>query len=360
MFLEVEWCCRNRACFDALIRAGGMARWPGQVGIMMPWRLVEIGQRLMRAVVRRLPSPVAELLRTALPAPAATPLGRLRRALLTALRHGGIPPAVRTFQLVDNPTVSFTAADSLVLSQLYWFGEQGWEPELLPWWRYFCRRSSAILELGTNVGYFVVQGMRAAPGVHYTAVEPHPTSVSLCRANLGLNAVTSVTLVAGAAVAGPATGTARLLIPWDQLQAPTVAFLAGDSELPAPMAGPVRAAIEVPTVDVRTLLAGVDLLKIDVEGQEYALLAAAEEHLRAYRPTVVIEVLPGTAQLRRLLTALCHEFGYRCYVPQPGRLVRLEPGRLSGVALLSEYGVQDLILCADPLLPLSVAELDTG
>ena len=324
----------------------------------MPWRLGETGQQMMRALVRRLPGPVADRLRTSLPAPATTPLGRLRRALLTALRHGGIPPAVRTFQLADNPARSFATADSLVLAQLYWFGEQGWEPELLPWWRYLCRRSSAILELGANVGYYAVQGLRAAPGVRYTAVEPHPTSVSLCRTNLGLNGITSVTLVAGAAVAGPAAGTARLLIPHDQLLAPTVAFLDGDSELPARMAGPVKTAIEVPTVDVRTLLNGVDLLKIDVEGQEHALLAAADDHLQVHRPTVVIEVLPGTARLRRLLARLCGELGYRCYVPQPGRLVRLEPDRLGEVALLEEYGVQDLILCADPRLPLTVAELD--
>jgi FkbM family methyltransferase len=347
---------KHRACFDALTGRRDSER-PGRC-IVMPRRLAETAQRMMRAVVHRLPIAVADQLRTSLPAPASTPLGRLRHALLTALRHGGIPATVRTFQLVDNPQRWFTAADSLVLSQLYWFGEQGWEPELLPWWRYFCRRSAAVLELGANVGYFVVQGMRAAPGVRYTAVEPHPISVSLCRANLALNAVTSVNFVPSAAVAGPALGTARLLIPQDQLRAPTVAFLDGDSELPAPMAGAVRTAIEVPTVDVRSLLDGVDLLKIDVEGQEHALLAAAEDHLRAHRPTVVIEVLPGTAQLRRLLTRLCHEFDYRCYVPQPGRLVRLAPECLGEVALLDEYGVQDLILCADPCLPLSVAELD--
>lgn len=325
---------------------------------MMPWQLRAAGRRVMCAVVRRLPGPVADRLRTSLPAPATTLLGRLRRALLTALRHGGIPAAVQTFQLADNPARSFASADSLVLAQLYWFGEQGWEPELLPWWRYLCRRSSAILELGANVGYYVVQGMLAAPEVHYTAVEPHPTSVSLCRANLGLNGITSVTLVAGAAVADLAAATARLVIPQDQLLAPTVAFLDGDSELPARMAGPVGAVIQVPTVDVRTLLDGVDLLKIDVEGQEHVLLAAANDHLQARRPTLVIEVLPGTAQLRRLLARLCGELGYRCYVPQPGRLVRLEPARLGEVALLGEYGVQDLILCADPCLPLTVAELD--
>lgn len=76
------------------------------------------------------------------------------------------------------------------------------------------------------------------------------------------------------------------------------------------------------------------------------------------RRALLTEVPPGTAQLRRLLARLCGELGYRCYVPQPGRLVWLEPDRLGEVALLDEYGIQDLILCADPRLPLTVAELD--
>jgi hypothetical protein len=35
-----------------------------------------------------------------------------------------------------------------------------------------------------------------------------------------------------------------------------------------------------------------------------------------------------------------HEIGYWCYVPRPGRLVRLEPSRLGQVALLDEYGAR--------------------
>ncbi|MDQ3899598.1 MAG: FkbM family methyltransferase [Actinomycetota bacterium] len=322
---------------------------------VMSWGLRTAEQRVMRAVVHRLPSRLADRLRTPPPA-SATLRGDLRRRLLTALRHGGIPASVRTFALVDNPAHLFVNGDSLVLAQLYWFGEQGWEPELLPWWRHLCRNSSAVLELGANVGYYAVQGMRAAPGVQYTAVEPHPASLRLCGANFFLNGITSVKLIAAAAVADPAAGVARLLVPRDQLPAPTVAFVDGDAELPQRMAGPIGAVIEVPTVDVRTLLAGVDLLKLDVEGQEHALLAAAGDHLRAHRPTVVVEVLPGTARLRRLLMQLCAELGYRCYVPQPGQLVPLQPERLGEVTLLHEYGVQDIILSTDRDLSLTVPE----
>jgi FkbM family methyltransferase len=325
----------------------------------MAWRVRMAEQRAMRTVVNRLPGAVADRLRTPPPDPTALP-GRLRHALLTALRHGGIPASLRTFQLVDNPARSFVNGDSLVLAQLYWFGEQGWEPELLPWWRYLCRTSSTVLELGANVGYYVVQGAQAAPGVRYTAVEPHPDSLRLCRANLGLNGITSVKLVAAAAVADPAVAIVRLLIPRDQLSAPTVAFVDGDGELPQHMAGPVGVAMEIPAVNVRMLLADVDLLKVDVEGQEHALLAAANEHLRAHRPTVIIEVLPGTTRLRRLLARLCVELGYRCYVPQPGRLEPLEPSLLDEIMLLHEYGIQDIVLSADPGLPLTVAELGSA
>jgi FkbM family methyltransferase len=295
-----------------------------------------------RAVVGPLPPRVADALRRPRP-------GRLRRALLRALREGDIPRGVSTFRLADNRDLAFVAADSQVLSQLYWYGERGWEPELLPWWRAFCRRSGSVLELGANVGYFTVQAARAAPGVRHVAVEPHPYSLQVCRANLALNAVTSVELVGAAAVAGPAAASVRLLVPDDQQATPTVAFLPAGSELPAAVAGRATAAVDVPAVDVRELLEGADLVKLDVEGQEHALLAAGRDQLRARRPALFVEVLPGTGRLRALLRDLCVKDGYRCYAPTRERLVELAPARLATVRLKEAFGGQDVVLCAgDP------------
>jgi FkbM family methyltransferase len=259
---------------------------------------------------------------------------------------------VSTFRLVDDPDLAFVAADSLVLAQVYWYGEQGWEPELLPWWRRFCRRSRSVLELGANVGYFTVQAARAAPGVRYVAVEPHPFSLEICRANLTLNGVHSVKLIGAAAVADPQTSSVRLLVPADQLATPTVAFLPSGTELPAGMTRGVTTALDVPADDVRELLKGADLVKLDVEGQEHALLAAGLDLLREHRPTLVVEVLPGTARLRALLAELCLRDGYRCYAPTRDRLVQLDPARLATVRLKEEYGGQDVILCTtDPPQP---------
>jgi FkbM family methyltransferase len=209
-----------------------------------------------------------------------------------------------------------------------------------------------VLELGANIGYFAVQGARAAPGVRYVALEPHPFSVEICRTHLALNGVSSVEVVAAAAVADPAVSSVPLLVPADQAATPTVAFLSPDTELPAGMTRDAVAVHEVPAIDVRRLLGGVDLIKMDVEGQEHVLLGAMRDHLRSRRPTLFVEVLAGTARLRALLADLCATDGYRCYALSREGPVELDRERLATVALMEEYGCQDVLLTvADLPLP---------
>ena len=83
----------------------------------------------------------------------------------------------------------------------------------MPWWRLLCRRSAAVIELGSNIGYWAVQGAKAGPAARYVAVEPHPESARICRANLALNDVTSVDVVEAAAVAGEQAGRLDALVP---------------------------------------------------------------------------------------------------------------------------------------------------
>lgn len=305
------------------------------------------GRRLLGAAVSAMPVRAAEALRGPPPG-SRSARGRARLAAVALLRRGGIPRGVDVFTLPDDPALRFASADSLVLQQLYWFGAQGWEPELVPWWRYFCRRSRSVLDLGANVGYYAVQGGHAAPRARYVAVEPHPRSARLCRAHLALNGVSSVEVVEAAAVPG-AAGTVDLVVPWEQLGAPTVAFLPASAELPDGMVtGPVS-TLTVPAVDVGALLEGVDLVKLDVEGQEHELLRAGWEQLRVNRPTVLVELLPGTSRLRELLVGMCDELGYRCYAPTGPRLVEVDPSAILTLDLQRQFGTNDVILCTEDL-----------
>jgi hypothetical protein len=73
---------------------------------------------------------------------------------------------------------------------------------------------------------------------------------------------------------------------------------------------------------------------------------------------VFVEVLPGTARLRRLLAELCRDDGFGCYVPRAGSLHRLEVPEILGAPLLDRYGCQDVILSAEPQLERRIRDAD--
>lgn len=309
-----------------------------------------VARHALTGLVRYLPARATDPLRRQVSTPARSRRQRASSLFVAVLRHGGIPTRVKTFTLADNGRLSLNNADSLVIRQLYWFGETGWEPELMPAWRYFCSHASSILEIGANVGYYTVQGALAAPRTKYVAVEPHPVAARNCQANLDLNHVTSVRLVRAAAVSQRDTTTVQLHVPRkDHFAAPAGGFVGGSTEIPPSLAHHIADVIEAPAVDVRSLLKGVDLMKLDVEGFEHALLSAAVDHLRVQHPTVVVEVLGGTRKLRDLLRSLCDESGYRFYVPSARGLVELESGRIGDVALQRDFGTRDAIMSYAPI-----------
>lgn len=265
----------------------------------------------------------------------------LVRWLLELVRHRGIPG--ETFAVVDTPEVRFARADSLVLQRVFWLGRDGWEPELSRWWPELCRRATSVLEVGANVGYYTVFGARVAAGT-YRAIEPHPYAASALRRNLELNGLGSVEVVEAAAVSDERAEVVELLVPeFDHFAAPAGTLVAAASEIDR--RGTAR--ITVPALAFSSTLRGVDLLKLDVEGQEYELLHAAEDHLRRHRPTICVEVLDGTPRLRAFLVELCRSTGHRCLVPTRERLLQVAVDDLADVALGKHFGVRDVILTCD-------------
>ena len=305
-----------------------------------------------RALARGLgaiPLPLLEPLRRAYPASRpGSAAERLQNLALQVVRYRSIPQQVDSFPLADNPAVRIARCDSFVAERLYWFGERkGYEPEVLRWWRHYCRRATQVLELGANIGYFTVQGALANPAARYTAVEPHPSAAAACRRNLELNGVTSVSLVEAAAVPVAGAGEVELLLPGGRdhyEEAPSSSFAAG-SELHDQFDKLASyRTIKVKAVALATLVEGVDLLKMDVEGQEHRLLSSVEEQIRSQRPVMFLEMLDGTHRLRGLLKQLCDDLPYRCYVPTTGELVRLDPAELKTVSIVDRFGTQDLVL----------------
>ena len=266
-------------------------------------------------------------------------------AMAGLMRHGGVPRGVTTFGLADRPELQFAASDSLIASRLYWAGESGWEPELVPWWRFACLQANRIAEIGANIGYFTVQGASAAPGTPYRSVEPHPISANALRENVSLNGLANVEIIESAAVRDSTVTSVALCVPeLDHYGTPAGAFVAGDvrSHLT------VGSEIEVPGAPVTDLIAGCDLLKLDVEGQEAALLGAVLEELVEVRPTIFVEVLDEAKELRTVLEALATRVPYSLYLPLSNGLVAIPPDALRSLRLQRDGQGQDLILTTNP------------
>lgn len=273
---------------------------------------------------------------------------RVTGTLLEALRHRGLPP-IPDFALPDEPELRFVTADSLVLQRLFWFGRRGWEPEVSGWWRHFCREAQEVLELGANVGYHTVRGgLALADGARLVAVEPHPGSAAILRANVSLNGLDDRVEVVEAAASAGGEPEVELFVPVvDHWATPAGAFVG---------AGEVDRShgrgITVRSVAVNSLYRCPDLMKLDVEGGEAALLEALGERLSVDRPTIFVEVLDDTPLLRKVLRRLVAEAGYDCYIPRrDGRLVLLPPGALGDARLEHDAGTRDVIVTCAKNLP---------
>jgi len=116
-----------------------------------------------------------------------------------------------------------------------------------------------IVDVGANCGHSLLFWARNYPRAHLIAFEPHPVHLAMLERNLTLNALTPrVSLHRAAAGASPGE----------------IALLDAESRSSVVDATQGR-TLRVPLVDFFETVGGepIDLLKIDIEGGEYALLS---------------------------------------------------------------------------------------
>lgn len=199
-----------------------------------------------------------------------------------------------------------------------------------------------MLEIGGNVGLFTVIGARAGAEA-YVVVEPVPSLTATLRRNLARNGVGHVTILTAAAIPGALARPVVLSIPGDSRAAPVDAFLADLSEVTD---RDQSQTITVPGIPFAELVQGHDLIKIDAEGIEAELIEAVRERLARARPTLMIEVLPESVRLGRLLARLAIEAGYEIIViPEWGSddPVTVDPARFDST-VPARYNSKDVLL----------------
>ena len=173
-----------------------------------------------------------------------------------------------------------------------------------------------VVDLGGNVGFFGLLILARHENSRVVSFEPDPANVALLKRNISLNAYSDRWEVIEAC-AGPTDG-----------ETPFIGGQGALSRVPLPGAGSGDAAtMTVPVVDVFPYLEGADLLKIDIEGGEWALLG--DSRFAQTRPPAILlewhsydcpEDNPRRAAANRL-----EALGYTVLHEKPGPVPDSEP-----------------------------------
>jgi FkbM family methyltransferase len=160
-------------------------------------------------------------------------------------------------------------------------------------------RPLRVVDLGGNIGLFAVRMLQAHPGCAVVSFEPDPGNLRVLRACAERSGVGSRWLVLPVA-AGTTAGRATFF-----------AGQAADSRI-ATTDDERAEAIEVPVVDVFEHLTDCDLLKIDIEGGEWDILA--DDRLGSAPPSAIVMEFHGYQKPRRdirsAVTELLDAHGY--------------------------------------------------
>jgi len=154
--------------------------------------------------------------------------------------------------------------------------------------RRIIRPGSVILDAGANVGYFTLlfaKWLRGKGVVH--SFEPFPETARRFERNLELNPGLRPLVRLHRSALSDFVGKMRMSVPDQGNQGCNFLSPSGETE------------VEVTTLDSfceGERIERVDLIKIDVEGSEVALLRGAEKFIRRLRPVLVIEVNQSTLQ----------------------------------------------------------------
>lgn len=206
---------------------------------------------------------------------------------------------------------------------------------------------STVLDVGANIGYFtVLSALLAGPTGRVIAFEPEPRNHAVLAANITTNDLKQVTLLRSAcadrigqhelAINASETGWHRLATPGTSTRGK-------------------RVTVEVTTVDATVGESPVDVIKIDVEGHEGAVVAGMLQTLSSNAgATVILEYSPAQARLAGLdplaPVTLLHDAGLRhTYVVREDRAVleRVRPDTLGTSEMKTGRSI-NLVLRASP------------
>jgi len=234
-----------------------------------------------------------------------------------------------------------------IASLLFWHGLDRFEPETSRTLRFFFERAATFIDVGANCGFYSVLGALWNSSLQVIAFEPVVPIFDGLRKNVLLNRLEGRIRCENMALSCE-SGRATLFLPAGEgLDLETTGTLVSDSW--QSRKGSPRLEVEAVRFDEYETRhpMRVDLIKIDVEDFEAAVLEGMQKIILRDRPFIVCEILPrlhGNQRTRRIVEAL----NYQPYWITSGgyiRVPRFDFGRDKFTEfLLSPVTTPDIVL----------------
>lgn len=193
-------------------------------------------------------------------------------------------------------------------NDIFWKGlTGGWEKNSMRLWIQLCRNANVILDIGANTGIYALTAKAVSPGAQVYAFEPLQQMFSKLSRNSKIN---NYDIVCVQKAVSDKNGKAIIY----ETGADHVAAASLNAETRA--YGVLEKETEVETITLDSFvedknLKKVDLVKIDVETHEPAVLEGFKKYLPVHRPDFIIEVL--TDDVGKKLESLFSGLGYQYF-----------------------------------------------
>lgn len=223
----------------------------------------------------------------------------------------------------------WSKGDDYITTQAYWKGFKGYENTSVWLFYHLAKHSSCIIDAGANIGYFSLIAAKANPEAQVIAFEPIPAIVERFEKNRQLNNLQNIR------IENMATGeTDGELILYTPVAAPGVALAASAREgwLSKSSATRVKAT-KLDTWCSTHHNGKTDLVKIDCELLEDAVLRGMNGILEKYKPVLLVEILfqeseevgdTGKFSNYREIETLLKKHGYTFYLINSSALVQVD------------------------------------
>jgi FkbM family methyltransferase len=211
----------------------------------------------------------------------------------------------------------------------FYLGE--YEPAHLNVLLSFLPDGGTFLDVGANIGYFAVTvgNRKRKDGCRIHAFEPLPVNYGILLENIKLNHLQGVVSSHEVALSNTGGVVTMQVIAFDTDQTANAVVLSGWEGYPH-----VKLRCEVPAVRFDDWiesndLAGIDVMKIDVEGHELQVFEGMIEALRKHRPVIYAECNTSFFKKQNVtlrdVEKLLSPLGYTFHRMAGRELVRVEP-----------------------------------